>query len=478
MVVNYKNNRILKEIYRVRKITVSLLDWTTHKVCKMVPCEFGVIKEKEGILFLEAHVFENEDFALFNYENLGCYASAKMYTFNNIKIEASYMAYVGMSTDECTITFQCYDYITINEEDSFYSYQKSLGEEHNQSQLLRIDFWGLDLLINKHLKTQLMVADAPFDMQLAYDKGKSLYYATFSYNEKVAHNTLSLDLFDLFRDSLVGYLSLINGARVQIVKEYYNGYLRLYSFNKIENLSRSYYACGNTKVFCPSPILFEFDNYVRWNNALQLNKFVHHLCTAQQIIDYEDRSFILILVFEGLSKQYFELRKSKIAPRIISKESFEQIKSAFVENLNSHPEIAPESNQKIMDGFCRLNDVNFATYKFRLILDDLGIEQNKEIKKLIKSVRSTLVHEAKLNEYSDYQLLSELIRELILRLINSNVERHSHFTSNIIVGDTPKKSYSEYKKEKDISIDNDEIISKFDERIKLRITVSENMHTT
>ena len=208
---------------------------------------------------------------------------------------------------------------------------------------------------------------------------------------------------------------------------------------------------------------------------MQLNKFVHHLCTAQQILDYEDRSFILILVFEGLSKQYFELRKSKIAPKIISKESFEQIKSAFVKNLNSHTEIDPESNQKIMDGFCRLNDVNFATYKFRLILDDLGVEQNKEIKKLIKSVRSTLVHEAKLNEYSDYQLLSELIRELILRLINSNVERHSHFTSNIIAGDTPKKSYSEYKKEKDISIDNDEIISKFDQRIRLRI---ENMHTT
>ena len=271
---------------------------------------------------------------------------------------------------------------------------------------------------------------------------------------------------------------MINGARVQIVKEYYNGYLRLYSFNKIENLSRSYYACGNAKVFYPSPILFEFDNYVRWNNALQLNKFVHHLCTAQQVIDYEDRSFILILVFEGLSKQYLELRKSKIAQKIISKESFEQIKLDFVKNLNHHPEIDPESSQKIMNGFGRLNDVNFATYKFRLILDDLGIKRNKDIKKLIKNVRSTLVHEAKLKDYSDYQLLSELIRELILRLINSNVERYSQLASNIIVGDLPKKSYSEYKKEKEISIDNDEIISKFDERIKLRITVSENMHTT
>ena len=146
----------MKEIYKVRKITVSLLDWTTHKVCKMIPCEFGVIKEKEGILFLEAHVFDSEDFALFNYENLGCYASARMYSFNNIEIEASYMAYVRMSTNECTITFQCYNYIKINEEDSFYSYQKSLGEEHNQSQLLRIDFWGLDLLINKHLSKILL----------------------------------------------------------------------------------------------------------------------------------------------------------------------------------------------------------------------------------------------------------------------------------------------------------------------------------
>lgn len=468
----------MKEIYKVRKITISLLDRDTHEATKMFPCEFGVINEKEGNLFLEVHIFDSKNFALFNYENLGCPACAKMYTFNGIEIEASYMAYVRRSTDECTITFQCFNYITVNEEDSYYSHRKSLGKKCCQSQLLRIDFWGLDLLVNNHSKTQLMVADAPFDMQLAYDKKQSLFYATFPYNEEVAHNTLSLDLFDLFRDSLVGYLSLINGARVQIVKEYYNGYLRLYSFNKIENLSRSYYACGNTKVFFPSPILFEFDNYVRWNNALQLNKFVHHLCTAQQIIDYEDRAFILILVFEGLSKQYLELRKNKIAQKIISKESFKQIKAAFVKNLNSHPELDPESSQKIMDGFCRLNDVNFATYKFRLILDELGIKQNKEVKELIKSVRSTLVHEAKLKEYSDYQLLSELIRELILRLINSNVERHSQLASNIIVGDLPNKSYSEYKKEKEISIDNDEIISRFDERIKLRITVSEDMHTT
>ena len=38
----------MKELYKVRKITVSLLDRTTHETYKDVPCEFGIIKDKEG----------------------------------------------------------------------------------------------------------------------------------------------------------------------------------------------------------------------------------------------------------------------------------------------------------------------------------------------------------------------------------------------------------------------------------------------
>lgn len=461
----------MKELYKVRKITVSLLYRTTHETYKDVPCEFGIIKDKEGILFLETHIFNDADFSLFNYKNLGCPASAKMQTFNDIEIEALCMAFVGMSTDECTVTFKCFDYITINKEDPYFAYQKTMVKQQNPYQLLRVDFWGMDLNINRSFETQLMVADAPFDMQLARDTNKGLIYATFSYNSEVAHNTLTLELFDLFRDSLVGYLSLINGARVQIVKEYYNIYFRLYSYNRIENIDRSYYTCGNAKVFHPSPILFEFDNYVRWNKLLNLNKYVHHLCTAYQVLDYEDRAFILILAFEGLSKQYLELRKTSIAQKIISQESFNKIKSEFDNILKSHTELDSESIKKIKDGFNRLNNVSLATYKFRLILDDLGIDQTKEINELIKGVRNTLVHDAKIKKYADYLLLSELIVELILRIISSKVERHSQFSSNVFIGEPPSLSYTEFKKAKNIVFDNDEIISEADERIKLRISM-------
>lgn len=465
----------MKELYKVRRITISLFDRSTHEIYKEISCEFGVIKDKEGILFLETHLFKEADFSLFNYKNLGCPACARMLSFNDIVIEATYMAFVRKSTDESTVTFKCFDYITINEEDPYSAYQKNKGKDYDSSQLLRVDFWGLDLFINHPLKTQLMVADAPFDMQLARDKNKGLIYATFSYDSEVAHNTLTLELYDLFRDSLVGYLSLINGARVQIVKEYYNGYFRLYSYNRIENIYNSCYICGRAKIFYPTPILFEFDNYVRWNKLLNLNKYVHHLCTAYQVLDYEDRAFILILAFEGLSKQYIELRKNSIAKKIVSQALFEPIQTEFEYILKNHPEIDSEGAQKLKDGFNRLNDVSLATYKFRLILDDLGIKRTKKIKKLIRSVRSTLVHEARLKEYADYELLSELIIELILRLINSDIERHSRFSINVFEGEPPGLSYTEYKKEKNIVVDNDVIISEFDDRIKYRITMSKNV---
>ena len=64
----------------------------------------------------------------------------------------------------------------------------------------------------------------------------------------------------------------------------------------------------------------------------------------------------------------------------------------------------------------------------------------EKINTLFKKVRSTLVHEATLNEYEDYQLLSELIREIILRLINSKLERYSSFVDKMFKGESPNLS--------------------------------------
>ena len=65
-----------------------------------------------------------------------------------------------------------------------------------------------------------------------------------------------------------------------------------------------------------------------------------------------------------------------------------------------------------------------------------------------------MVHEATLNEYEDYQLLSELIREIILRLINSKLERYSSFVDKMFKGESPNLSYNEYIIQKHIKIED------------------------
>ena len=78
----------MKELYKVRKIKLSLLKRVSHERYKDIECEFGIIMDGCGILYLETHIFNDEDFALFNYDSLGCPASAKMSSFDDIKQES------------------------------------------------------------------------------------------------------------------------------------------------------------------------------------------------------------------------------------------------------------------------------------------------------------------------------------------------------------------------------------------------------
>jgi len=430
------------ELYKVRKIHLSLqYDLQEHLE---LSSEFGVIVQDEGVIFLETHIFDDDSFSkIFDSDYLWGKSKATMITFGDLEVEMPFMALTDMSTEENKIRFKCFDYILVKKEDPIYEFQKQKNEEVNPSELIKVDFWGLDLLVPPNDKTSLMVNDVPFEIK--FSKGTEMMYATFPYNKEVVHNVLTLELFELFRESLVGYLSLINGARVQIAKEYYNGFIRLYSYNRIDNISRSQYACGNVNVFRPHTLLIEFDNYVRWNKILNLNKFVSHLCTAQQIKDYEDRSFILILALEGLCKKYIEIQdESRVPDRIISSDTFNSIKESINEILESKLDSKSTEFQTINQAINNLNVQPKATLKFRIMLEDVNISLTSQLRKLIRGVRSTLVHEAELKSYSDYVMLSELIREIILRLIDSKVERYSRFKEPIFSENTVHLSFNDY----------------------------------
>lgn len=460
----------MKELYKVRNINISLLDKKTYEPFLDIPCEFGMIIDKGGILFLEAHIFNDEDYANFNFDSLGCPASARMLSFDGVIIEAPFMAFTKKSGKEHEVIFRCFDYIAVHEEDVYYGLKKSEEPEMMASQLIRIDFWGLDLLIPSWPIISLMINDAPFNIQFHKDEETSEMYATFSNDNEVAHNTLTLDIFLLFRDSLAGYLSLINGARVQIIKEYYNSFIRIFSYNRIENISCSYYTCGKARAFSPNSLLCEFDNYVRWNQILDFNKFVYHICSAQQEINYEEGAFILILVFEGLSKKYLDIHNEDVVSRkIIPTDSFENIKKDFNEIVDKHNNIPTIDIIRFKEAINRLNDAGLATFKFYLMIDELKIQRTSEIVNLIRRVRHTLVHEAEIKDYSDYVLLSELIREIILRLICSTVERHSDLEEKVILGEAPNLSFHKFIEENKLTVKEYPIFDESDSRIKLTI---------
>lgn len=471
----------MKELYKVRKITLSLLDKTSRIPHKEIEGEFGTITENEGVLFLETHLFNEKDLANFGFETLGLLASARMQSFDGVNIEASNLAFVARAGTK--VTFKCFDYITVYEENGIFSCQDFAGVKILPTQLLSVDFWGLDLIVPPDAPTELIVYDTPFRMQLGRNDDDSMMYALFHYKQEGTHNTLTEDVFQLFRDSLVGYLSLINGAEVQITKEEYGSFFKLFSYNQIDNTSYSFYACGNAKVFRAFPILFEFDNYVRWNNLLDLNKYVRHLCTAQQVLDYDDRAFILILAFEGLCKKYLEIHsKDFVRKDIVPKEDFEVIKIKLNDVLKRHEGLSSEGRKRLEGKINGLNDFNWATAKFRLILYELGIERTPEINKLIREVRNTLVHEAELKDFFDYILLSELIREIILRLINSKVDRHPEFVDQRITGKVQHLSFVDYVATYNLNVEDPlperfSVFYRSNKKLPLRLTFNQKQET-
>ena len=193
-------------------------------------CEFGAIIEEEGILFLETYVFDEKTFQkIFKAKNLSHTFKGQMITFDNIEIEIPLMSLNEMTTHENKLTYKCIDYITVKRENFCLSPLELKGEEPNHGQLFRVDFWGLDLLLSSNNSTILIVSNIPFEIKFEKNNKEGNLYACFPTNKLVTHNTITDELFSLFRESLIGYLSLINGASVQIIKESYYGYFRIYS---------------------------------------------------------------------------------------------------------------------------------------------------------------------------------------------------------------------------------------------------------
>lgn len=97
----------MKEIYKVRKIEIDLYSSTAQESQLSIECEFGIIIEKEGVLFLETHIFDKElfDKIIAELKSIKILANAKMLSFSNIEIETSLMEMSFISTNENKVSF-------------------------------------------------------------------------------------------------------------------------------------------------------------------------------------------------------------------------------------------------------------------------------------------------------------------------------------------------------------------------------------
>ena len=100
----------MKELYKVRKISISALDSESEPTCINLTCEFGTIIEEGGILFFETYVFDREIFqSLLEAKDFEHNVKGYMITFDNIEIDIPLMTLIEITTHENKLTFKCTD---------------------------------------------------------------------------------------------------------------------------------------------------------------------------------------------------------------------------------------------------------------------------------------------------------------------------------------------------------------------------------
>lgn len=261
-------------------------------------------------------------------------------------------------------------------------------------------------------------------------------------------NILYYNLYIEFKQDLVSFLSLLNGAEVAIRKEFLGVYCdidrvnsqktKIYSFKSIKNKSFSkYLPLNHTKNIGEEILNYAFvhcfNNFVSVNKQLDLNSIIFYLNGAENAKSVEEKFFIKIIALERLSFKYKNLIKLS-DEFIIENSTYTNIK---VELLNVLDNNKDESNsvaiEKLKGKIGELHIIKHTSteFKFKKLLDYANIELTPEIDKIIEQSRHKSVHEGEIEQGNEglknYFILDELLRDIILNLIKYNKTRTSSY---------------------------------------------------
>lgn len=464
----------MKEVYRIKNGELTAED-------KIIPIDFGLIFEEEGIFFFDFYIADSfdldsfmEDDNSFRYE----FAMTALTDENNL-IKATELSLRNVSPYKSFISTQSYGYITHTEKRKNYG-NNTLNEvekdDDKRQTLFYLELEGLKMEYSDLTETikarggekikdfdnykrdhtnALLIYNSPtktgcnnFKFTFFQSENKDNISVELPNFRTDGPNVLYYDIYLEFKRELIYVLSFLNGAEVAVRKEFIGGFYRIgktdsqtvitYSFQTIKNKNYNDYIPLNNGFHKGDRILSSvfmscFDKYIEVNKKLDLNSIIFYLNGAEQSKSLDEKFFVLIIAFERLAKKYVEtLNNSDLL--VMSEENYQPIKDELLEVLRRHK--SKENEQAIKRLMPKIGELNkikrkSTEYKFLKILEYAGIDLTLEIEKIINEVRHKTVHQGEFGEgnqgVKNYLVLDELLRDIILNIIGYKNARISRY---------------------------------------------------
>ncbi len=464
----------MKELYRVKK---GKLSCKNHEL----PIDFGLIFEEDGQFFFDFYISESYDLMTLM-ENEDDVFLREEFVMNAITIEenfveASSLSATNVNPNQSKISMQSYghlSHITVQtdtdgnkieyrEKDPTLYYIELEGLKMEFSDLTEVirarggvqikDYngWQRDYTKALLVYDSTNISSNNFKMDFYKSTNSENIVVAFPNYRNVNSNILPYRIFKELRRDFISLLSLLNGAEVAVRKEYIGGFFNdnvvgsqeviTYSFKTIRNERHSSYVPLNSGFHRGVNILNHvfikcFNKYVTENKKLDFNSIIFYLNGAQKSNGIEEKFFIQIIAFERLAQKYVEaINDNDIF--ILSEETFKPIKKDLLSVLKNH---SIEMGDKLDKLSAKIGDLHkikktSTEYKSIKLLEYAKITINPDIQHIIDEVRHKTIHHGEIGNgnqgIKNYLVLDELLRDIILNIVEYDQERISKLNPTI-----------------------------------------------
>jgi len=457
----------MKEIYRIKNGNITSGEFS-------IPFYFGLVFDNNGVYHFDFYI--SEDINLDNengYKHLfqSGYFNLSATTEDNNSLIGEDLSARSVYYSQCKIQMTCVGSITYTQLDRnldgsikdpqdpkrqtlFYleleglkmefSDLTQITKERNGEKINDFNDWDRDhsnVMMPYHHSTNGGNFKLTFFKK---DDSKNIIVAFPNYKN---HNPeiVYYDAYEEFRKDFIYFLSFLNGAEIEVRKEYIGGFYNIgkinsqtvisYSFKLLNNESHSRYVPLNDPFSRGGNILNYsfihcFNNYIQWNKTLDFNSIVFYLNGAWQSQRLNEKFFILIIAFERIAQKYIE---SLDEPEsfIIPDSDYQEIKKDLEKVAENHASILGTKKNILIGRIGELHKSKSTKNKFFKLLEFAKIEVTPDLKNLIDNVRHKSVHKGEIGDgdegVKNYLLLDQLLRDIILNIIGYDRGRKSSF---------------------------------------------------